>query len=212
MSETPAPRAIDLPDPGPLPSPDSGPAVAVDDAWGGGEANEVPAAAQAHGTETPAEPYDPALHESPPRTTRRGGTLRWARRRGGARKSTSRADAPVPEPAATAAAPDDATRRANAEALVAVGLAAAVAAFGDDMAPTDDERKLLNVAAGNYMASLQTDPLTPGATLLAVCGMYFLRRWNRPTVSAARAAWWRRAAAWLGHRYVDARVGADPQA
>ena len=216
--------SLELPAVAPLPEVS---AHVVDGAGGGGEdaAPSAPVQPDRQPTvDASGARHDPTIHESPPRIAVRTG--QWARLRGGSRKRApldargSVAEPPEPTAATAATRPQTAPptdHQAQGEMLAAMAFALARTVFGDDFAPEDGEHAALSQAFGNYSRAKNWGDVPPGAALAMVGIAIAAKRWNRPAVVAARAAWASRirgwfgsAKAWLAHRYVDRAVGRDP--
>jgi hypothetical protein len=141
---------------------------------------------EASQTSSGGEAYDPAIHESPPRQNARG---TWARRRGGARRSTaSHAADPQEAPTATS---EDISLKLDATAALAAGMLflAGEMAIGQCMKPDAEERAGITSAFRDYFQATGNVEIPPWLGLLGATAVYVGRRWSHPQFEEKRAKW-----------------------
>lgn len=143
--------------------------------------------ADASQASTAGEVYDPAIHESPPRQNARG---TWARRRGGARRSTA-SHAADPQAATPTADDADIALKTDATAALAAGMLflAGEMIIGQCMKPDADERSGITTAFRDYFQATGTVEIPPWLGLIGAMSLYVGRRWSHPQFAEKRAAW-----------------------
>ena len=175
-SGTTPPPSVGLPELAPLPEPSE-------------EIFDAPRT-DASTTSSGGEAYDPAIHESPPRQNARG---TWARRRGGARRSTaSHAADPQEAPTAT---PEDMSLKLDATAALAAGILflAGEMVIGQCMKPDAEERAGITTAFRDYFQATGNVEIPPWLGLLGATAVYVGRRWSHPQFEEKRAKWFTKA-------------------
>lgn len=146
--------------------------------------------ADASPTSSGGEAYDPTIHESPPRQNARG---TWARRRGGARRSTaSHAADPQEAPTAT---PEDMALKLDATAALAAGMLflAGEMVIGQCMKPDAEERAGITSAFRDYFQATGNVEIPPWLGLLGATAVYVGRRWSHPQFEEKRTKWFPKA-------------------
>lgn len=138
-------------------------------------------------TSSGGEAYDPAIHEDPPRQNARG---TWARRRGGARRSTA-SHAADPQEAQPTTTDADTAIKIDATAALAASMLflAGEMIIGRCMAPDAEERAGITSAFRDYFQATGTVEVPPWLGLVGATAVYVGRRWSHPQFAEKRAAW-----------------------
>lgn len=174
--------------------------VAADAAESGVTINPSPETSAPNG-----EQWDPALHETPPRLSTRGG---WAKLRGGVRGGRSvakqpkvkdaQSSTPEQDQAALAARAAAAKMAMQAEENKIKGTAATCtyaffaggqAVAGECFKPQEGEEELLTNAFADYMRASGIIDIPPGVGLMMAAAMIIAKRWSHPSFVERRKGW-----------------------